>query len=184
MELAHLDPILWEGVEQATHSVNDDSSDGVAHTRYRLHGFHVVCHGLVLDEGHVEGMACGIVQGKQHAPVATPVGHVEVDEPACPLKTGLLPSDVDSTKPALDGRRAFPCNGGYLADRLLVGLVERPKLLVSHRVTRAELVSAGHTLVKLFPVPGAVALGYPRAARRAFFLFIRPFFEVFKSLQR
>jgi hypothetical protein len=54
-------------------------------------------------------------------------------------------------------------------------LVERPKLLVSHRVTRAELVSAGHTLVKLFLVPGAVALGYPRAARRAFFLFIRPF---------
>ena len=184
MELAHLDPVLWEGVEQATHSVDDNSLDDVAHARYRLHGFHVVGYGLMLDEGHVEGTACGIVQGKQHAPVAPPVGHVKVDEPACPLKTGLLPPDVDSTQPALDGRRAFPCDGGYLADRLLAGLVERPKLLVSHRVTRAELVSAGHTLVKLFLVPGAVALGYPRAARRAFFLFIRPFFEVFKSRQR
>ena len=184
MELAHLDPVLWEGVEQATHSVDDDSPDGVAHARYRLHGFHVVCHGLVLDEGHVEGTACGIVQGKQHAPVAPPVGHVKVDEPAPPVKAGLFPPDVDSTQPALDGRRAFPCDGGYLADRLLAGLVERPKLLVSHRVTRAELVSAGHALVKLFPVPGAVALGDTRAARRAFFLFIRLFFEVFKSRQR
>lgn len=70
MELAHLDSVLWEGVEQATHSVDDDSPNGVAHVRYRFHGFHVVCHGLVLDEGHVEETACGIVQGKQHAPVA------------------------------------------------------------------------------------------------------------------
>ena len=184
MELAHLYPVPWEGVEQAPHAVDDDSPDGVAHARYRLHGLHVVGYGLVFDEGHIEGAACGIVQGKQHAPVAPPVGHVEVDEPACPLKTRLLPSYVDSSKPALDGRRAFPCHGGYLADRLLVGLVERPKLLVSHRVTRTELTSAGHALVKLFPVSGAVAFGYTRAARRAFFLFIRPFFEVFKSRQR
>ena len=161
-----------------------DSPNGVALARYRLHGFHVVGYGLMLDERHVERTACGIVQGKQHAPVAPPVGHVKVDEPACPLKTGLLPPDVDSTQPALDGRRAFPCDGGYLADRLLVGLVKRPKLFVGHCVDRTELMSAGHALVKLFPVPGAVALGYPRAARRAFFLFIRPFFEVFKLRQR
>ena len=184
MELAHLDLVLWEGVEQATHSVDDNSFDDVAHARYRLHGFHVVGYGLMLDERHIERTACGIVQGKQHAPVAPPVGHVKVDEPAPPVKAGLFPLDVDSTQPALDGRSAFPCDGGYLAGRLLAGLVERPKLLVSHRVTRAELVSAGHTLVKLFPVPDAVALGYPRAARRAFFLFIRPFFEVFKLRQR
>ena len=184
MELAHLYLVLWEGVEQATHSVDDNSLDDVAHARYRLHGFHVVGYGLMLDERHVEGTACGIVQGKQHAPVATPIGHVKVDEPAPSVKAGLFPLDVDSTQPALDGRRAFPCDGSYLADRLLAGLVERPKLLVSLHVTRAELVSAGHALVKLFPVPGAVALGYPRAARRAFFLFIRPFFEVFKSRQR
>lgn len=169
MELAHLNLVLWKSVEQATHSVDDDSPNGVAHARYRLHGFHVVCHGLVLDEGHVEGTTCGIVQGKQHSPVAPPIGHVKVDEPACPLKTRLLPLDVNPTQPAFDSRKAFPRDSGYLAGRQLVGFVERPELLVSHRVARAELVSSGHALVKLFPAPGAIALGCPRAARRAFF---------------
>lgn len=88
MELAHLDLVLWEGVEQAAHPVDDNSLDDVAHARYRLHGFHVVGYGLMLDERHVERTACGIVQGKQHALVAPPVGHVKVDEPAPPVKAG------------------------------------------------------------------------------------------------
>ena len=159
VELAHLYPVrVPEHVEQAAHAVYDDALDGVAHACYRLHRLHIVRDGLVLDEGDVERSG-GIVKRKQHAPVASPIGHVEMDEAAHPVEAWLLSLDGDSAQPALDGRRAFPRRGGYLDDRLLFLLVQRPN--VTHRVTTAELLSAGHALVKLFPVPRAVALRYP-----------------------
>ena len=148
VELAHLDPVhVPEHVEQAAHTVYDDASDGVAHACYRLHGQHVVRNGLVLDEGDVERPARGVIKCKQHAPVAPPVGHVKMDVSARPVKSGLLPLDGDSPQPSLDGRRAFSRDGGYLHDRLLVGLVQGPEITVRHRVTCAELPPAGHALV-------------------------------------
>ena len=162
VELAHLNPVhIPEHVEQAAHAVYDDAFDGVAHARYRLHCQHIVRNSLVLDEGDVERSAGGVVKRKQHAPVAAPVSHVEMDVSARPVKVGLLPLDGDSPQPSLDGRRTFAGDGGYLSDRLLVGLVQRPELAVRHRVTGAELSSARHASVELFPVPRAVTLGYP-----------------------
>jgi len=58
---------------------------------------------IVLDEGDVERSAGGIVKREQNAPVATPVGHVEMDVSARPVKVGLLPLDGDSPQPSLDG---------------------------------------------------------------------------------
>ena len=84
-----------------------------------------------------------------------------MDEAAHSVEAWLLPLGGDSAQPALDGRRAFPRRCGYLDDRLLFRLVQRPKLAVTHRFTTAELLSAGHALVKLFPVTRAVALRYP-----------------------
>ena len=162
MELAHLYPVrVPEHVEQAAHAVYDDALDGVAHARYRLHRLHIVRDGLVLDEGDIERSAGGIVKRKQHAPVASPIGHVEMDKAAHSVEVWLLPLDGDSAQPALDGRRAFPRRSGYLDDCLLFRLVQRPKLVVGHCVSTAELLSAGHALVKLFPVPRAVSLRYP-----------------------
>ena len=150
-----------ERVEQAAHAVYDDAIDGVAHARYRLHRLHIVRDGLVLDEGDIERPAGGVIKRKQHTPVASPIGHVEMDKAAHPVEVRLLPPDGDSAQPALDGRRAYPRRGGYLDDCLLFRLVQRPKLAVSHRVTTTKLLSADHALVKLFPIPRAVALRYP-----------------------
>jgi len=170
VELAHLDLVhAPEHVEQAAHAVYDDALDGVAHARYRLHCQHVVRDGLVPDEGDVERSAGGIVKREQNAPVASPVGHVEVDVSAHPVKAGLLPSYGDCAQPSLDRRLAFADDGGNLPNCLLVVHVQRPELAVGHLLACSELPTAGHALVKLLPVPRAVALRYPRTARRAFF---------------
>ena len=67
VELAHLHLVLpAEHPEKAAHPVDDDAPDGVAHLRYRLNGQHVVSHGLVPDEGDVQGAARGVHRCHYH----------------------------------------------------------------------------------------------------------------------
>ena len=91
--LAHLDLVRGKGVEQAPHTVNDDSLDDITETHDGSHGIFVIGDGLVLDEGDVERAAALVLQRQKDTPVVTPIGHVQMDEAAPARQVGLLPSD-------------------------------------------------------------------------------------------
>ena len=84
-----------------------------------------------------------------------------MDVSAHPFKVGLPPADGHSAEPALDRRRTLPRQGGQFGNGLLVGLVKRPESCACQDLARTELVSAGHALVQLLPVPFAVPFRYP-----------------------
>lgn len=80
VELAHLDFVGRELLEELLHAVDYYTSYGVATLLNAAYGILVILHFLVLDEGHIKRLPTFLVKGKQHAPVLTPVGRVQVDK--------------------------------------------------------------------------------------------------------